>query len=116
MGLNEGPDGRLLLYGIRGWIAESLDRGETWRQLDADMHSSVFDAEFLPDGRAVLVGAAGNIRVEAAAGNGSFRAVYNEHRGTISKVLIRSTDTLLLFGEDGVYEITISESDGSKHE
>ncbi|RQH04965.1 WD40/YVTN/BNR-like repeat-containing protein [Paraburkholderia dinghuensis] len=51
-----GNDARLYAFGLRGTIYESVDHGDTWRQVQSATDSSLNDAIALADGRVVICG------------------------------------------------------------
>ena len=109
-GMESDANGRILLYGILGWLAISEDFGATWTHLKEITNSSIFDAVFLEDGRALLAGAGGTILLESETGSNDFHKFKNARMGTITKILLTSSDTLSVFGEDGVYALDLADS------
>ena len=97
--------GRLLLYGLEGTILDSRDGGESWQRLESGVSSSLYDAVFMPDGRAVVVGADGTVLVEST---GNFRLLPASRREAFTTVMVSDPDSVLLFGENGVNRLSLS--------
>ncbi len=109
-GLRTDRNGRVLLYGFDGWIAESLDAGDSWTVLDSGTSNSLYDAVFLDDGRAVIVGSFGTVLVESLAEQGRFHNL-TSGTGSITSVLIDDDGMLLVFGTDGIGKRVIPSGD-----
>ena len=89
-------------------ILESRDQGASWRRLETGSSASIYDATFLADGRAVVVGAGGTVLIETATGK--FEHIAHHLRGSLTAVLARDPHTLVLFGEDGVHTLALADS------
>lgn len=48
-------DSRLIAFGLRGNAYQSLDAGQSWRQLENDSETTLIAGTFLPGGKAVLL-------------------------------------------------------------
>ncbi len=111
-GLRAGP-GRLLLYGLEGTVLDSRDGGESWQRLESGVSSSLYDAVFMPDGRAVVVGADGTVLVEST---GNFRRLPSSRRKAFTTVLVSDLDSVLLLGENGVNRLSLLNGDPVQQE
>lgn len=60
-GLEGGPHGELLLYGLRGHAYVSNDTGKTWREITTGVAATLSSGGFLADGRLTLASQAGEI-------------------------------------------------------
>ena len=80
--------------------------GTIWQ---AGFSSALYDAVFLPDGQAVVVGADGTILIESPTG--SFERVNRASREAITAVLATGPDSVLLFGERGIDHLTLTVAD-----
>lgn len=110
-GLNtQLSSGDILIYGLRGRIYRSSDRGDTWQRIEvpAEITANIFDSVELSDGTVIAVGGTGTLLRIAP---GSSRAELIPYNGFDSFVSVeRLSDTeLLLFGSAGVQRFQLGE-------
>ncbi len=90
----------LYVYGLRGNIFSSRDRGRTWQSLKQDMESALVGGALLQDGRLVLITSDGKLLISTAGGKG-FTRIPAPKANMFSAVLDAGHDTILLFGSRG---------------
>ena len=106
-GCQSGHARRVLLYGLEGALLESLNGGETWQHLETGISTSLYDAAFLPDNRAIIAGADGIVLLETPAGK--FERIHHAHSESILEILVISPNSVLLFGEGGIQALDLSD-------
>ena len=89
-----------LVYGLRGNLYRSLDRGANWHKVELGLPVSIVAATLDPAGRVVLLSQAGHVLVSTDDG-ASFAVQPQDALGPVSAVLA-SGDSLVLVGTRGV--------------
>ncbi|MCY1519390.1 Ycf48-like protein [compost metagenome] len=95
-----GKPGMALVYGLRGNLYRSLDRGANWHKVELGLPVSIVAATLDPAGRVVLLSQAGHVLVSTDDG-ASFAVQPQDALGPVSAVLA-SGDSLVLVGTRGV--------------
>jgi photosystem II stability/assembly factor-like uncharacterized protein len=101
-----GPDQQILIYGLRGHIYQSNDRGDSWEELKTDLTRNLFDSAELPNGDVVVVGGGGTVLVKASADQ-QFKKVPYPGYGNLVSVLPLSDTEVLLFGARGAQPLKV---------
>lgn len=97
-----GKPGVVLVYGLRGNLFRSRDKGKTWQSLKQDTEAALVGGCFLDDGRLVLVSNAGHVLVSSDDGD-SFVHAPAARRDVISAVAPIDGGSMLLVGMRGVH-------------
>ena len=101
-----GKPGVALIYGLRGNIFRSRDRGNTWQKLDSGIVGSLVGGTYLDDGRLVLVSVDGKILLSTNDGD-TFTPVANSIKGSLTAVAPINADSVLITGSSGVHLHTL---------
>lgn len=96
-----GKPGVVLVYGLRGNLFRSRDKGKTWQSLKQGTEAVLVGGCFLDDGRLVLVSNAGDVLVSSDDGD-SFVQAPVDKMGMISAVAPLNDDSVLIVGMRGV--------------
>ena len=96
-----GKPGTVLIYGLRGNLFRSRDKGRTWQTLRHEFESALVGATYLEDGRLVMVSNNGDVLVSKDDGD-SFISLPIERRGMLSAVAPVNADSVLIVGAKGV--------------
>lgn len=94
-----------LVFGLRGSLLQSTDKGETWVALATGSDTNL-NGGYLDGGQLVLVGLEGTVRLRRS-GASDFEAVDAGTRAGFSSVLSLDHSHLLIVGEGGTYPVTI---------
>ena len=106
-------DGSLLIVGMRGNTWRSTDNGTTWTQLaDGVTPESIAGGTQLADGTIVLVGIGGLVMTSKDNGATWDTALSQTDRKGISAVMPGHDNLLLLFGEAGFSEKSLTPPQG----
>ncbi len=101
-------DGAVLIYGLRGRIYRSTDASlANWKQIDNKSVASLMGSTRLADGTLALAGLSGTVLMSKDNGN-SFSVVSSGSTKALSAPLQGSANKLLLIGEAGVRDISLS--------
>lgn len=95
-----GKAGAIFIYGLRGNLFSSRDKGQSWRALNQDMGAALVGGAFLDDGSLVLVSNAGHVLVSNDKGETFFRAQVTEEM--LSAVAPVDRNSAILAGVRGV--------------
>ncbi|MFC5698391.1 WD40/YVTN/BNR-like repeat-containing protein [Pseudomonas sp. GCM10022186] len=95
-----GKPGMALVYGLRGNLYRSLDRGANWHKVELGLPVSIVAATLDPAGRVVLLSQAGHVLVSTDDG-ASFAVQPQDALAPVSAALA-SGDSLVLAGTRGV--------------
>lgn len=98
------PAGAWLIYGMRGNVFRSEDRGATWTKVEVGSQKTVSSGRVLSDGRIVLVGIAGNVLVSGDDGR-SFAKLDAGLRQSLAQVVELAGGGLLVVGDAGVAKV-----------
>jgi photosystem II stability/assembly factor-like uncharacterized protein len=102
-GLLSTDTGAMLVFGLRGNILRSDDKGSSWRYVNVvqDPQQSIYDGTRLPDGRLILSGAAGTT-LSSNDGGATFVARIDPDRVTIAAITQAPSGELVLAGMSGL--------------
>lgn len=101
------PKGTMLIFGMRGNIYRSEDRDGSWKKIDVLTKIPFYGASTLSDGSVVLTGGQGWMAHSQDDGR-SFKLKRVAQRG-ISGAIAQSTEGLVLYGEQGLRHISVSD-------
>ncbi len=100
-GVTQLKSGELLIYGLRGHLFRSLDRGNTWTSVDTgEATTNINDVIEMDGGDAIIVGGGGTLFRLKAGAAAAERIPYSGFNGFVS-VQKMGTDAVLLFGDGG---------------
>ena len=100
-GIKQLHSGELFIYGLRGHIFRSADRGATWTPIDTGgVTNNINDIIEMDGGDAVIVGSGGTLFRLKAGATTAQRIPYPGFNGFMSAQRL-GTDALLLFGDAG---------------
>jgi photosystem II stability/assembly factor-like uncharacterized protein len=100
-------DGSVYVVGMRGNIWRSTDKGKTWVKLDtAGADQSIASGIQLEDGSFVFVGLGGQVLY--SPDGQKFTLTYRPDRRGLNAVILDGADRLLVFGEAGIGEQSIT--------
>lgn len=105
-GAEQLSSGQLLIYGLRGHVFQSTDRGLTWSQINTGTVTNVNDAIELESGDVVLVGEEGSI-LRLPRGASAAEKIPFEGFSGFSSVQSGGGNRLLLFGGAGAQVFAI---------
>ena len=97
-----GKPGVALIYGLRGNIFRSRDRGNTWQKLDSGIVGGLVGGAYLDDGRLILISVDGKILLSGNDGD-TFTPVANSIKGSLTAVAPINADSVLITGSRGVH-------------
>ncbi len=107
-GAIQATDGAVLIYGLRGRIYRSNDTTlSNWKQIDNKSVASLMGSTRLADGTLALAGLSGTVLVSKDNGN-SFSVMSSGSTKALSAPLQGAANKLLLIGEAGVRDISLS--------
>ncbi|MFA7270923.1 MAG: YCF48-related protein [Sterolibacterium sp.] len=95
-----GKPGVVYIYGLRGNVFSSQDKGQSWQALKQDMGAALVGGTFLDDGRLVLVSNAGHVLVSNDKGDSFIRT--RDTEGMFSTVAPVDRNSVILVGIRGV--------------
>jgi len=101
-----GKAGSVVVYGMRGNVYRSADRGETWSKIETGIPVGLMGAAVAEDGRIILVSQAGNVLV-SRDGGASFKTAKMEIPCFTSAVAALNGDAVVMTGLNGVQHQTI---------
>jgi len=97
--------GDIMIYGLRGHIFRSSDKGSTWIQIDTGgVIDNIFATVELSDGTVIAVGSTGTILRIPRGSNIAERVPYPKYDYLLSVKAISDTE-LMLFGSSGVQHL-----------
>lgn len=97
-----GKPGVLLIYGLRGNLLRSYDKGQTWQSLKQELEAALVSGTYLDDGRLVLVSSSGHVMVSGDDGT-TFNQVPVATRTFLSAVApVDGASSVIVVGERGV--------------
>ncbi len=96
--------GHVLVFGLRGHLFRSEDRGAHWTPVRTGTQEMLTDGVRLPDGRVVLVGLGGTVLVSRDAGRTFAARVLPDRRG-LAAVAAAPGGGVLVAGEAGVLRL-----------
>lgn len=100
-------DGTVYAVGMRGNIWRSSDKGATWTKADTSgADQSIASGLQLPDGSFVFVGLGGQVLY--SPDGRSYTLTYRPDRKGLNAVALDGADKLLVFGEAGVLEQSLT--------
>ena len=100
-------DGSIYATGMRGNLWHSTDKGATWTKLDTHgADQSIASGIQLADGSFVFVGLGGQVLY--SKDGKAFTLTYRPDRKGLNAVIVDGADKLLVFGEAGVKEQSIT--------
>ena len=100
-GATQLKSGELLIYGLRGHLFRSLDRGNTWTSIDTgEATTNINDVIEMDGGDAIIVGGGGTLFRLKAGAAAAERIPYAGFNGFVS-VQKMGADAVLLFGDGG---------------
>jgi photosystem II stability/assembly factor-like uncharacterized protein len=100
-------DGSIYATGMRGNIWRSTDKGSTWAKLDTSgADQSIATGIQLEDGAFVFVGLGGQVLY--SPDGAKFTLTYRPDRKGLNAVILDGADKLLVFGEAGVREQSLT--------
>lgn len=99
-------DSGLLLFGLRGHLFHSEDRGETWARVAIDTHATLTDGLRLRDGRIVLSGHEGTV-LWSDDGGRRFDLLQLPDRAALSALMETPNGKLLAVGERGIHPVSL---------
>jgi photosystem II stability/assembly factor-like uncharacterized protein len=102
-------NGDWVVYGMRGNVLRSTDRGETWTHVDSHIPASYFGATQRPDGELILVGQGGAI-VASRDGGKTFAVRRLGGVQSLAAVLDLGHGALLTGGEAGIARLPAASS------
>lgn len=106
-GASKLSSGELYIYGLRGNIYRTLDRGQTWQKIDTGVIANIYGCTEMPDGRIVFFGSNGTILTMHAGDTKTDRHDYPDFDTKITAELVAGND-LLVFGSQGVSTLTVN--------
>jgi len=96
----------LLVFGLRGHLFRSDDRGATWTPIDTGLHAALTDGLVTRTGRIILVGHGGTV-LWSDDGGRRFESLRIQDRAALSAVVETSDGRLLAVGERGPHPFTL---------
>lgn len=93
--------GGVMAFGLRGHVQMTDDFGDSWRELDTGVNSSLFGAAVDPDGYPVLVGAGATV-LTYNPHTGDFQASQDRLGSDYAAVAFSDDGSMILAGEDGL--------------
>ncbi|WP_044872736.1 YCF48-related protein [Pseudomonas sp. LFM046] len=96
-----GKPGMALVYGLRGNLYRSLDRGANWHKVELGLPVSIVAATLDSAGRVVLLSQAGHVLV--STDDGASFAVQPQDTLAPASAVLASGDSLVLVGTRGVH-------------
>lgn len=106
-GVSELSSGELYIYGLRGNIYRTLDKGQTWQKIETGVIANIYGCTEMPDGRIVFFGANGTILTMNSGDAKTHKYPYPDFDTKITAELVAGND-LLVFGSRGVSTLTIN--------
>jgi photosystem II stability/assembly factor-like uncharacterized protein len=107
------PDGNLFVAGEMGSLLRSLDRGETWQELESPQRSSFFGALGLPSGGLLLFGLQGRVYRSTDSGE-SWRQVQGDTGSSLMGGAVTAKEEVVLGGINGL--VLVSRNAGEDFE
>jgi photosystem II stability/assembly factor-like uncharacterized protein len=99
-------DDSLLMFGLRGHLFRSDDRGATWTPIDTGLHAALTAGLVTSTGRTVLVGHGGTV-LWSDDGGQSFKSQRIPDRAALSAVVETADGKLLAVGQRGLHPFTL---------
>lgn len=96
----------LFAFGLQGTVFRSLDRGQTWKQLQGTGKASITGGAVLPDGRVALVNLGGKVLVTADDGE-TFKQLSGTRAMPYFGVAPTNGNEILVVGRNGEDNILI---------
>lgn len=96
-----GKPGVVLIYGLRGNLFRSRDKGKSWQPLKQNTEAALVGGCYLDDGRLVLVSNAGHVLVSNDDGDSFVQAPVTK-TGMLSAVAPVDGDSVLVVGMRGI--------------
>lgn len=102
-------ENELVIYGLRGHMFHSRDRGQTWEEIDTGTIANINSVKRLPDGSFIAVGDAGTI-LKMRLDNSDPLVERIPYKGFdhILSAHYRKPDQLLLFGTKGAQVLPLA--------
>ena len=95
-------DNTLLLFGLRGHILRSEDKGEHWAEVASPVNASLMSGIKRQNGNIILAGAAGTVLESSDQGRHFTKLAIPGHLAWAD--IIESKRGLILAGEPGVFQ------------
>ena len=94
--------GAVYIYGLRGNVFRSRDKGKSWQALRQDMGAALVGGAFLDDGRLVLVSNDGHLLLSNDDGDIFSRVPISQQMGLFSAVVAVDDHSIIVVGDRGV--------------
>ena len=96
-----GKDKFVLVYGLRGNIYRSLNKGESWQKVESGVSTGLVDSTATDDGRILIAGLDGTL-LESKDGGASFIPLAKEKAEHTSAVEVAGANSLVVTGFNGI--------------
>lgn len=106
-GATELGSGELYLYGLRGNIYRTLDKGQSWQKIKTGVIDNIYGCTEMPDGTIVFLGSSGTILTMNSGDTKTEKYPYPKFDTKVSAELLAEKD-LLMFGSSGVSAFTLN--------
>lgn len=101
-----GKPGATLVFGLRGNVYRSTDRGTSWNKIDLGLPLSITASSVTADGRIVLVSQAGHVLVSVDDG-ASFHTQPNTALAPVAAAQVATDGSLVLAGARGLRQLRL---------
>lgn len=98
----------LLMAGELGFLAKSMDKGETWQKLTSPYDGSFFNIAFLPDGGVLLMGLRGHLFRSSDVGE-SWQEIDSGTISGLQESVVLNDGRVLVVGSDGTQLLSSDE-------
>lgn len=105
-----GHDDVLFVFGLRGHLFRSIDKGVTWNEIETGLNSSITGGTIMPDSSVVLVSQNGKVLRSDDDGK-TFVIAWDGGMQSATDVIAVDQDKLVTVGVRGLTNLSLSGSD-----